>query len=43
MIFSYVKTMLADMPARLERLREIALEPDGPTKYADNLVSGYEL
>lgn len=42
-IFSYVKTMLADMPARLERLREIALEPDGPTKYADNLVSDFEL
>ena len=42
-IFSYVKAMLMDMPARLERLREIALEPDGPTKYADTISSDLEL
>lgn len=42
-IFTYVKAMLMDMPARLERLREIALEPDGPTKYADTLSLDLEL
>ncbi|MBQ6845415.1 MAG: helicase-exonuclease AddAB subunit AddA [Agathobacter sp.] len=36
-IFSYVKAMLMDMPVRLEKLRAIALEPDGPTKYADTI------
>ena len=42
-IFTYVKTMLMDMPERLQQLREIALEPDGPTKYADNLNVDLEL
>ncbi len=42
-IFTYVKAMLMDMPASLERLREIALEPDGPTKYAENLTADLEL
>ena len=42
-IFVYVKTMLMDMPARLERLREIALEPDGPMKYADTITADLEL
>lgn len=42
-IFTYIKMMFMDMPARLEKLREIALEPDGPTKYADTLASDLEL
>ena len=42
-IFTYVKAILADMPVRLEKLREIALEPDGPTKYADTLTADLEL
>ncbi len=41
-IFTYVKAMLMDMPCHLEALREIALEPDGPTKYADTLTSDLE-
>lgn len=42
-IFTYVKMMLMDMPARLENLKEMALEPDGPTKYADTLLADLEL
>jgi predicted nuclease of restriction endonuclease-like (RecB) superfamily len=42
-ISSYAKAMLTDMPERLEALREIALEPDGPTKYADTLAADLEL
>ena len=33
-IFSYVKTMLSDIPAQLESLHQMALLPDGPQKYA---------
>ncbi len=36
-VFSYVKTVLMDMPAKLESLKELALSPDGPQKYADTL------
>ena len=36
-IFEYVKAILMDMPARLETLKEIALKPDGPQKYADTI------
>ncbi len=42
-IFTYVKTLLMDMPQRLQQLREIALEPDGPNKYADTLTADLEL
>ena len=42
-IFAYVKSLLLDMPERLNRYKEIALEPDGPTKYAENIIADLEL
>ena len=41
-IFSYVKTLLLDMPARLEALRQIALSESGLEKYAKNLSDDLE-
>ena len=34
-MFTYVKSILLDYPARLEELKHIALQPDGPQKYAE--------
>lgn len=42
-LFSYAKKLLSDMPIRLESLRDIALLPDGPVKYADTLSADLEL
>ncbi len=42
-IFDYVKNMLLDIPARLEHLRDIAIKPDGPQKYADTINADLEL
>lgn len=42
-MYIYVKALIEDMPKRLEHLREIALEPDGPNKYADTLTLDLEL
>ncbi len=42
-VFAYVKSLLMDMPAKLERLKEVALEPDGPEKYAQNLERDLKL
>ncbi len=36
-ICSYVKVMLVELKSKLENLKEIALLPDGPTKYAETL------
>ncbi len=41
-IFSYVKTLLQDMPARLEVLRQMALSEPGLEKYAQNLSNDIE-
>lgn len=44
-VFSYVKTMVSDMPVRLESLREIALSDNGPAKYAETIemdLQGFE-
>ena len=41
-IFVNVKAMLMEMPARLMQLKEIALMPDGPNKYAENLTREIE-
>lgn len=44
-IFAYVKSILVDMPARLEALREVALSADGPAKYAETIekdLQGFE-
>lgn len=44
-VFVYVKTMVSDMPVRLEALREIALSDNGPMKYAETLemdLQGFE-
>lgn len=42
-ICSYVKVMLLEMKTKLEQLRELALLPDGPTKYAETLDKDLEL
>lgn len=42
-IFTYAKGLLADMPERLMHFKEIALQPDGPTKYAENILADLEL
>ena len=42
-IFSYVKTMLLEMPERLEVLREMALSETGLEKYALNIATDLEL
>ncbi len=36
-IFTYVKNMLLEYPSRLEELKHIALQPDGPQKYAETI------
>ena len=36
-ICTYVKVMLLELKSKLEHLKEIALMPDGPTKYAETL------
>uniref|UniRef100_UPI004057C93F helicase-exonuclease AddAB subunit AddA n=1 Tax=Agathobacter sp. TaxID=2021311 RepID=UPI004057C93F len=36
-ICDYVKVMLLELKSKLESLRELALLPDGPTKYAETL------
>ena len=36
-ICTYVKVMLLELKGKLEHLKEIALMPDGPTKYAETL------
>ena len=44
-ILAYVKSILVDMPARLEALREVALSADGPAKYAETIekdLQGFE-
>ena len=41
-MFVYVKNILMDMPSRLEELQKLALEPDGPQKYALNIASDIE-
>lgn len=41
-IFAYVKSMLMDMPARLEAVREMAVCADGPQKYVETLTQDLE-
>jgi len=41
-IFAYVKSLLMDMPEKLEDLREMALSTDGPQKYADTITQDLE-
>jgi ATP-dependent helicase/nuclease subunit A len=36
-IFSYVKNLIMEYPSRLEALKVIALQPDGPQKYAETI------
>lgn len=36
-IFSYVKTLLMEYPTRLEAIKTMALQPDGPQKYAETI------
>ena len=36
-IFTYVKTLLCEIPAKIEGLMDIAKKPDGPQKYLANL------
>ncbi len=42
-IFAFVKAMLKEMPSKLEPLREKALLPDGPNKYAETLEADLAL
>ena len=42
-IFSYVKSMVLEMPARLEGLREMALSETGLEKYASNIADDIDL
>ncbi len=41
-IYTYAKSLLMDMPSKLEDLREIALSVDGPQKYADTITQDLE-
>ena len=41
-IFSYVKTLLSDMPERLEHYRQMALSEIGLEKYAQNIADDIE-
>ena len=41
-IFSYVKTLLQEMPARLEVFRQMALSEPGLEKYAQNILNDLE-
>lgn len=42
-IFTYVKSLLQDIPAKLEALRDIAMMSDGPQGYVENLNADIDL
>ena len=42
-IFAYAKTLLMEMPIKLQGLRQLALETDGLQKYAETLEKDLEL
>ncbi len=42
-VFRYVKALVLDMPAKLEALKALALQPDGPQNYAQTLDMDIDL